>query len=206
MSHWSAKDVGCRYTWNQWNEDDWGWKHQKMETCFLYSRKLSRVAVSQSRCSHSQPIVRLPQDFQCLVKPSLGYVRSSGQHLRNELNFLFTSHSLPSIRDRTWTAATIASARPQTWSWTCSYDFNDCFGSGLFSFLTLAVLFLSPETITALFKTRFRLDFPFDLQELPAFAVIGWVSTGDWSVSAFVNTYGQGSWNMIFVEQRLGLL
>lgn len=29
------------------------------------------------------------------------------------------------------------------------------------------------ETITALFKTRFRLDFPFDLQELPAFAVIG---------------------------------
>uniref|UniRef100_H9G6J5 Chloride voltage-gated channel 2 n=1 Tax=Anolis carolinensis TaxID=28377 RepID=H9G6J5_ANOCA len=32
---------------------------------------------------------------------------------------------------------------------------------------------LPPETITALFKTRFRLDFPFDLQELPAFAVIG---------------------------------
>lgn len=31
----------------------------------------------------------------------------------------------------------------------------------------------SSETITALFKTRFRLDFPFDLQELPAFAVIG---------------------------------
>lgn len=33
--------------------------------------------------------------------------------------------------------------------------------------------FLPSETITALFKTRFRLDFPFDLQELPAFAVIG---------------------------------
>lgn len=32
------------------------------------------------------------------------------------------------------------------------------------------------ETITALFKTRFRLDFPFDLQELPAFAVLGFVS------------------------------
>uniref|UniRef100_A0A8C9TI13 Chloride channel protein 2 n=1 Tax=Scleropages formosus TaxID=113540 RepID=A0A8C9TI13_SCLFO len=32
---------------------------------------------------------------------------------------------------------------------------------------------VSAETITALFKTRFRLDFPFDLQELPAFAVIG---------------------------------
>lgn len=33
-------------------------------------------------------------------------------------------------------------------------------------------LFFS-ETITALFKTRFRLDFPFDLQELPAFAILG---------------------------------
>lgn len=87
-----------------------------MEMCFHYSRK--RVLVSQSRCSNSQPIVWLPQDFLCLVKPSfsqhflqpcvyktvlwLCYVRSSGQHLHNELNFLFTSHSLPSIRDRTW--------------------------------------------------------------------------------------------------------
>jgi len=35
------------------------------------------------------------------------------------------------------------------------------------------ILLLPLETITALFKTRFRLDFPFDLQELPAFAVIG---------------------------------
>lgn len=32
-----------------------------------------------------------------------------------------------------------------------------------------------PVTITALFRTNFRLDFPFDLQELPAFAIIGWV-------------------------------
>lgn len=40
--------------------------------------------------------------------------------------------------------------------------------------LDLPLYFFSPlETITALFKTRFRLDFPFDLQELPAFAVIG---------------------------------
>uniref|UniRef100_A0A8C4QMA1 Chloride channel, voltage-sensitive 1b n=1 Tax=Eptatretus burgeri TaxID=7764 RepID=A0A8C4QMA1_EPTBU len=31
------------------------------------------------------------------------------------------------------------------------------------------------ETITALFKTNFRIDFPFDLQELPAFVVIGLV-------------------------------
>lgn len=30
-----------------------------------------------------------------------------------------------------------------------------------------------PVTITALFRTNFRMDFPFDLQELPAFAIIG---------------------------------
>lgn len=33
--------------------------------------------------------------------------------------------------------------------------------------------FLPVVTITALFRTNFRMDFPFDLQELPAFAVIG---------------------------------
>lgn len=33
-----------------------------------------------------------------------------------------------------------------------------------------------PVTITALFRTNFRMDFPFDLQELPAFAIIGWVT------------------------------
>lgn len=38
---------------------------------------------------------------------------------------------------------------------------------------TVISLFLS-VTITALFKTNFRMDFPFDLQELPAFAIIGW--------------------------------
>uniref|UniRef100_A0A8C5BR42 Chloride channel, voltage-sensitive 2a n=1 Tax=Gadus morhua TaxID=8049 RepID=A0A8C5BR42_GADMO len=42
-----------------------------------------------------------------------------------------------------------------------------------FIFRVLAVLNQEEETITALFKTRFRLDFPFDLQELPAFAVLG---------------------------------
>uniref|UniRef100_A0A674E5N1 Chloride voltage-gated channel 2 n=1 Tax=Salmo trutta TaxID=8032 RepID=A0A674E5N1_SALTR len=42
-----------------------------------------------------------------------------------------------------------------------------------FIFRVLAVWNRDEETITALFKTRFRLDFPFDLQELPAFAVIG---------------------------------
>lgn len=34
-------------------------------------------------------------------------------------------------------------------------------------------VFSTAETITALFKTRFRLDCPFDLQELPAFAILG---------------------------------
>ncbi|KTF73877.1 hypothetical protein cypCar_00037443 [Cyprinus carpio] len=32
---------------------------------------------------------------------------------------------------------------------------------------------LGSVTITALFRTNFRMDFPFDLQELPAFAIIG---------------------------------
>lgn len=35
-------------------------------------------------------------------------------------------------------------------------------------------IFYLPVTITALFRTKFRMDFPFDLQELPAFAIIGW--------------------------------
>uniref|UniRef100_H3CGQ9 Chloride channel, voltage-sensitive 2a n=1 Tax=Tetraodon nigroviridis TaxID=99883 RepID=H3CGQ9_TETNG len=42
-----------------------------------------------------------------------------------------------------------------------------------FIFRVLAVWNKEEETITALFKTRFRLDFPFDLQELPAFAILG---------------------------------
>lgn len=37
----------------------------------------------------------------------------------------------------------------------------------------LAVWFKDEETITALFKTKFRVDFPFDPQELVAFAVVG---------------------------------
>ncbi|PKU33413.1 chloride channel protein 2 isoform x1 [Limosa lapponica baueri] len=48
-----------------------------------------------------------------------------------------------------------------------------------FIFRVLAVWNKDEETITALFKTRFRLDFPFDLQELPAFAVIGGGDGGD---------------------------
>uniref|UniRef100_A0A8C4U1T0 Chloride voltage-gated channel 1 n=1 Tax=Falco tinnunculus TaxID=100819 RepID=A0A8C4U1T0_FALTI len=42
-----------------------------------------------------------------------------------------------------------------------------------FIFRVLAVWNKDAVTITALFRTNFRMDFPFDLQELPAFAVIG---------------------------------
>ncbi|XP_007954804.1 chloride channel protein 1 [Orycteropus afer afer] len=42
-----------------------------------------------------------------------------------------------------------------------------------FVFRVLAVWNKDAVTITALFRTNFRMDFPFDLQELPAFAVIG---------------------------------
>ncbi|XP_071494370.1 chloride channel protein 2-like [Diadema antillarum] len=44
---------------------------------------------------------------------------------------------------------------------------------GAFVFRLLAVWNKDEETITALFKTNFRLDFPFDVQELVAFAFIG---------------------------------
>uniref|UniRef100_A0A3B4A7W0 Uncharacterized protein n=1 Tax=Periophthalmus magnuspinnatus TaxID=409849 RepID=A0A3B4A7W0_9GOBI len=43
------------------------------------------------------------------------------------------------------------------------------------------------KTITALFKTRFRLDFPFDLQELPAFAVIGIASGFGGALFVYLN-------------------
>uniref|UniRef100_A0A8C5D876 Chloride channel protein 1-like n=1 Tax=Gouania willdenowi TaxID=441366 RepID=A0A8C5D876_GOUWI len=42
-----------------------------------------------------------------------------------------------------------------------------------FIFRVLSVWMKDSVTITALFKTNFRMDFPFDLQELPAFAIIG---------------------------------
>ncbi|KAK9407904.1 chloride channel protein 1 [Crotalus adamanteus] len=42
-----------------------------------------------------------------------------------------------------------------------------------FAFRVFAVWNKDAITITALFRTNFRMDFPFDLQELPAFAVIG---------------------------------
>ena len=48
---------------------------------------------------------------------------------------------------------------------------------GAFLFRLAAVLFQDEETITALFKTSFRPDFPFDLQELLAFGFIGYVLT-----------------------------
>uniref|UniRef100_A0AAR2M257 Chloride channel, voltage-sensitive 1b n=1 Tax=Pygocentrus nattereri TaxID=42514 RepID=A0AAR2M257_PYGNA len=45
-----------------------------------------------------------------------------------------------------------------------------------FIFRVLSVWNKDSVTITALFRTNFRMEFPFDLQELPAFAVIGCVS------------------------------
>ncbi|XP_062417610.1 chloride channel protein 2-like [Pungitius pungitius] len=42
-----------------------------------------------------------------------------------------------------------------------------------FIYRVLPVWNRDEETITAIYQTRFRLDFPFDLQELPAFAVVG---------------------------------
>ncbi|XP_026098134.1 chloride channel protein 1-like [Carassius auratus] len=42
-----------------------------------------------------------------------------------------------------------------------------------FIFRVLSVWNKDSVTITALFRTNFRMDFPFDLQELPAFAIIG---------------------------------
>jgi len=47
---------------------------------------------------------------------------------------------------------------------------------GAFLFRLAAVWFKDEETITALFKTSFRPDFPFDLQELVAFTFIGIVA------------------------------
>ena len=44
---------------------------------------------------------------------------------------------------------------------------------GAFLFRLAAVWFKDEETITALFKTSFRIDFPFDLLELLAFTFIG---------------------------------
>uniref|UniRef100_A0A8C1LBK6 Chloride channel, voltage-sensitive 1b n=1 Tax=Cyprinus carpio TaxID=7962 RepID=A0A8C1LBK6_CYPCA len=46
-----------------------------------------------------------------------------------------------------------------------------------FIFRVLSVWNKDSVTITALFRTNFRMDFPFDLQELPAFAIIGLVIT-----------------------------
>ncbi|NWT67231.1 CLCN2 protein, partial [Prunella himalayana] len=56
-----------------------------------------------------------------------------------------------------------------------------------FIFRVLSVWNKDEETITALFKTRFRLDFPFDLQELPAFAVIGIASGFGGALFVYLN-------------------
>uniref|UniRef100_A0A7N6BEY0 Chloride channel 2c n=1 Tax=Anabas testudineus TaxID=64144 RepID=A0A7N6BEY0_ANATE len=56
-----------------------------------------------------------------------------------------------------------------------------------FIFRVLAVWNRDEETITALFKTNFRLDFPFDLQELPAFAVVGIASGFGGALFVYLN-------------------
>ncbi|XP_041420675.1 chloride channel protein 2 isoform X2 [Xenopus laevis] len=56
-----------------------------------------------------------------------------------------------------------------------------------FIFRVLAVWIKDEETITALFKTRFPLDYPFDLQELPAFAVIGIASGFGGALFVYLN-------------------
>lgn len=48
-------------------------------------------------------------------------------------------------------------------------------------------------TITALFRTNFRMDFPFDLQELPAFAIIGSVGSGSPALGVASCGWGQGA-------------
>ncbi|XP_056598784.1 chloride channel protein 2a isoform X3 [Triplophysa dalaica] len=56
-----------------------------------------------------------------------------------------------------------------------------------FIFRVLAVWNKDEETITALFTTRFRMDFPFDLQELPAFAVLGIASGFGGALFVYLN-------------------
>ncbi|MGH0144691.1 UNVERIFIED_CONTAM: hypothetical protein FKN15_036175 [Acipenser sinensis] len=63
-----------------------------------------------------------------------------------------------------------------------------------FIFRVLAVWNKDEETITALFKTRFRLDFPFDLQELPAFAVIGLKGVGLTQKETLVTLFDNRTW------------
>ncbi|XP_053342605.1 chloride channel protein 2a [Clarias gariepinus] len=78
-----------------------------------------------------------------------------------------------------------------------------------FIFRVLAVWNKDEETITALFKTRFRLDFPFDLQELPAFAVLGIASGFGGALYVYLNRLivesmrKQKTINKFFLKKRL---
>ncbi|KAF7463394.1 Hypothetical predicted protein [Marmota monax] len=58
-----------------------------------------------------------------------------------------------------------------------------------FVFRVLAVWNKDAVTITALFRTNFRMDFPFDLKELPAFAVIG--SVGPTALGVVSRVWGE---------------
>lgn len=110
---------------------------------------------------------------QCLV----GSPGSGPSSMRS----LLLTHSLP-LGDRFFTALTLP---PLHCDLVWSRVYSTTVRNARHPFLSLPSLHspilwfvCSSETITALFKTRFRLDFPFDLQELPAFAVIGWVLIG----------------------------
>ncbi|KAK2846857.1 hypothetical protein Q5P01_009856 [Channa striata] len=78
-----------------------------------------------------------------------------------------------------------------------------------FIFRVLAVWNRDEETITALFKTNFRLDFPFDLQELPAFAVTGIASGFGGALFVYLNRFfvlfmrKQKAINRFLIKKRL---
>uniref|UniRef100_A0AAX7TDS7 Chloride channel protein n=1 Tax=Astatotilapia calliptera TaxID=8154 RepID=A0AAX7TDS7_ASTCA len=56
-----------------------------------------------------------------------------------------------------------------------------------FFFRVLAVWYKDEETVTALFRTHFQVDFPFDLKEMPAFALLGIISGFGGALFVYLN-------------------
>uniref|UniRef100_A0A669CEK5 Chloride voltage-gated channel 2 n=1 Tax=Oreochromis niloticus TaxID=8128 RepID=A0A669CEK5_ORENI len=56
-----------------------------------------------------------------------------------------------------------------------------------FFFRVLAVWYKDEETVTALFRTHFQVDFPFDLKEIPAFAFLGIISGFGGALFVYLN-------------------
>ncbi|XP_035770940.1 chloride channel protein 2-like [Neolamprologus brichardi] len=54
-------------------------------------------------------------------------------------------------------------------------------------FRVLAVWHEEEETVTALFRTHFQVDFPFDLKEIPAFALLGIISGFGGALFVYLN-------------------